>query len=132
MILGQVVNNLREFKSNQSALFLDFSNAFNTLLHHGLLDKFAATNRPQWLMKWVHNYLTSHSQDIRVNNKTYSVIQNNCGVLHGAVLSPFFFTLHLSYLYSESLVSFLKHADDVVIGHPCKDSQGIFTINNVL
>ncbi len=116
-------------------MFLDFSNAFNTLLHQGLLDKFAATNPPQWLMKWAYNYLTGRSQYyqyIRVNNTTSSVIPNNCGILHGAVLSPFFFNLHFSYIYSESLVSFLKHADSVIIGHPCKDSQGIFTTNNVL
>ncbi len=30
------------------------------------------------------------------------------------------------------MASFLKYTDDVVIGHPCKDSQGIFTINNAL
>ncbi len=38
------------------AVFLDFSNAFNTLSRQGLLDKFAATNPPHGLMKWVHNY----------------------------------------------------------------------------
>ncbi len=76
--------------------------------------------------------VTGRSQYTRLKNKTSSVIPNNGGVLQGAVLSPFFFTLHTSYLYPESLTSFLKYADDVVIGHPCKDSQGIFTINNAL
>ncbi len=83
-------------------------------------------------MKWVHNYLAARSQYTRVINKTSSVIPNNCGVLQGAALSPFFFTLHTSDLYSESLASFLKYADDVVSGHPCKDSQGIVTIYNAL
>ncbi len=33
------------------AVFLDFSNAFNThLIRQGLLDKFAATNPPYWLV----------------------------------------------------------------------------------
>ncbi len=41
-------------------------------------------------------------------------------------------TAHTSNLYSKSLASFLKYAGDAVIGHPCKDSQGIFTINNTL
>ncbi len=49
-----------------------------------------------------------------------------------SVLSPFFFILHTSYLYSESLASFLKYSDDVIIGYPCTDSQCIFTINNAL
>ncbi len=35
-------------------------------------------------------------------------------------------------LFSESLVSFLKYADDVVIGHPCRDAQGLSIISNAL
>ncbi len=96
------------------AVFLDFSNAFNTLPRQGLLNKFAATNPPYWLVKWVHNYLTGHSQYIRANNKTASVIPNSCGALQDAILSPFLFTFN----YSKSLSSFLTYADDVVIGHP--------------
>ncbi len=57
---------------------------------------------------------------------------NNCGVLQGAVLSPFFFTLHTSDLFSESLAAFLKYVDDVVIHHPCRDAQGLSIINNAL
>ncbi len=114
------------------AVFLDFSNAFNTLPRQGLLDKFAATTPPHWLMKLIHNYLTGRSQYIRVNNKTSSAIPSNCGVLQGAVLSPFFFTLHTSDLFSESLVYFLKYTDDVVIGHPCRDAQGLSIFNNAL
>ncbi len=68
------------------AVLLDFSNAFNTLPRQGLLDKFAATNPSHWLMKWVHNYLTGRRKYIRVENKTFSVIPNNCGVLQDAVL----------------------------------------------
>ncbi len=80
------------------AVFIDFGNAVNALPPQGLFDKFAATNYPHWLMKWVHNYLTGRSQYTRVNTKTASVIPNNCGVLQGVVLSPFFFTLHTSDL----------------------------------
>ncbi len=113
-------------------MFLDFSNAINTLPRHVLLDKFAATNPPYWLVKWVHNYFTGRSQYIWAHNKVSSMIPNNYGVLQGAVLSPFFFTLHTSYLFSESLVSFLKYADDVVIGHHCRDAQDFSIINNAL
>ncbi len=35
---------------NFKAVFLDFSNAFNTLPRQGLLGKFAATNPPYWLV----------------------------------------------------------------------------------
>ncbi len=43
-----------------------------------------------------------------------------------------FFTLHTSHPFSESLASVLRHADDVVIGHPCRVPQGISIINNAL
>ncbi len=37
-----------------------------------------------------------------------------------------------SFLFSESLVSFLKYADDVVIDHPYRDTQGLSNMNNAL
>ncbi len=74
------------------AVFLDFSNAVNTLPRQGLLDKFAATNPHHWLVKCVHNYFTCRSQYIRAYSKVSSTILNNYGVLQGAALFPFFFT----------------------------------------
>ncbi len=61
-----------------------------------------------------------------------SAIPNNCGVLQDAVLSPSFFTLHTSDLFSESLASFLKYASDDFICLLFKDAQGISIINNAL
>ncbi len=94
-------------------MFLDFCNAFNSLPRQGLLDKLAATNPPYWLVKWVHNYFTGRSQYIWAHSKVSSTIPNNCGVLQGAVLSQFLFTLHTSDLFSQSLVVFFKYADEV-------------------
>ncbi len=76
--------------------------------------------------------ITGRCQSIRAHNKVSSTIANKCGVLQGAVLPPFFFTLHTSDLFSESLVSFFKYADDVAIGHHCRDAQGLCNINNAL
>ncbi len=81
---------------------------------------------------WLHFYFTGRSQCIWAHSKISGTIPNNCGVLQGATLSPFFFTLNTSDLFSELLVSFLKYADDAVIGHPCRDAQGLFIINNAL
>ncbi len=114
------------------AVFLDFSNAFNILPRQGLLEKFSATNPPYNLVKWVHNYFTGRSQCIRAHDQVSITIPNYCGVLQGAVLSPFFFTLHNSDLFFDSLVSFPRYADDVVNGHPCRDAQGLCIINNAL
>ncbi len=45
---------------------------------------------------------------IRAHSNVSGAISNDCGVLQGAVLSPFFFTLHASNIFSKSLASFLK------------------------
>ncbi len=45
---------------------------------------------------------------------------------------PVLFALHTFYLFSETLASFHKYADDVVIGHPWRDAQGLSIINNAL
>ncbi len=97
-------------------------------LVHSHVKGYSVSGPPHWLPKLVYGGSLYWSQP---NNKVSSVIPNNCGVLQGAVLSLFLLTLHTSYLYSESLASFFKYADDV-IRHPCKDSKGIFTINNAL
>ncbi len=78
------------------------------------------------------SYVTGRSQYIRTHNKVSSAIPNNCDVLQDAVLSPLIFTLHTFGLFSESLASFLKYVDDVVIGHLCRDPQGLSIIKNAL
>ncbi len=96
----------------------------NDLPRHGLPDKLAATIPPHWLVILVQGYFTGRSQYIRTHNKVSSTIATNCGVLQGAVHSPFIFTLHAYDLFSESLFSFLKYADDV--------AQSLSIINNAL
>ncbi len=63
-----------------------------------------------------------------IDSVTPQVTPNNCGVFQGAV----FLTPQISDLLSELLVSFLKYANDVIIGHLCRDSQGISIVNNAL
>ncbi len=46
--------------------------------------------------------------------------------------TPFTFIFHISDLFSESLMPFLKYASDVAIGHPFKNSHGIYIINDAL
>ncbi len=43
-------SHLHKGRKGFRAVFLDFNNAFNTQPRQGLLDKFAATNPPYWLV----------------------------------------------------------------------------------
>ncbi len=124
--------NLNKGCKGSRVAHLDFKNALKTLPRQELLNRFAATNLSYWLVKWVHSCFTGLSQCIRSHNKASVTIPNNCGVLQGAVLSSFIYTLLTSDHFSESLVSFLKYADDVVIGHRFRDAQVHFIINNAL
>ncbi len=122
--------NLNKGGKVSKAVHLDFNNAFNALPRQELLNGFTATNLPYWLVEWVHSCFTRLSQFIRAHNKAPATIPNNCGVLHGAVLSPFSYTLHTSDLFSESLVSFIEYADDVVNSHSFMDAHVHFIIIN--
>ncbi len=84
--------------------FLDFSNAFSTLSRQGLLDAFAGTNPPYLLTKWIHNYIIGHRQFIRANNKVSSVLWGSSWHCSFTIL----FTFCITYLFPESLVSFLN------------------------
>ncbi len=66
------------------------------------------------------------------HSKVSSTIPNNCGVLQGVILSPFFFTLYTSYLFSESQVFLLKYADNVVLSQLFRDAQSLYINNNAL
>ncbi len=105
----------KECKGSET-VFLDISNALNTLSRQGLLYKFAATPPPYWLVKLVHFYFIGCSQYIWANNKVLMRSQTTV-----VFLKVLFFPLRTFDLFAESLASFLKY--DLVIGHPCRDPQ---------
>ncbi len=66
-------------------------------------------------------------QQVRLNGRCSSYLYNDAGVLQGAVLSPFLFSLHTYYLSSCHSI-LLKYVDNFVPGNSyskCSGQEGL-------
>ena len=77
---------------------LDFSKAFDTVLHDGLLSKLKhyRINEKIWL--WIYNFLKNRKQSVVVDGKQSSLIDVVSGVPQGTVLGPLLILLHINDL----------------------------------
>lgn len=88
-------NGLESFNRNEKmgAIFVDIEKAFDKVWHDGLLYKLEKMNIPNYLGKWIQEYLTNRTFQVRVEN--YLSIKKfiKAGVPQGSVLGPTLFNL---------------------------------------
>ena len=99
--------------------FLDFCSAFNSLDRNVLLSKLRDAGVDSTILKWFLDYFTGRNQYVTYGGKKSALISNDCGVLQGAVLSPFLFSIYIDDLCSGDGNFLFKYADDLVFGRPC-------------
>jgi Reverse transcriptase (RNA-dependent DNA polymerase)/Endonuclease-reverse transcriptase len=104
-------------KRKLSALvLLDLSAAFDTIDHSILLSRLSSTfGVTGSALSLLSSYLTNRTQSVSVNSHSTLPSQMLTGVPQGSVLGPLLFTLYttpLSYLFSNSPVSYHFYADD--------------------
>ena len=105
---------------------MDFSSPFNTISRSRILFQLCEDGVEGWLINWLQNYFSNRLQHVRVANEASSSLPNNCGVLQGAVQSPFLFNCYTSSLRSPNEVTLIKYSDDLTVCHAWKtdgDSQ---------
>ncbi len=77
-------------------VLLDLSTAFDNIDHDILLNRlenFVGISGSA--LAWFKSYLSDHHQFVAVNEEVSYWSQVQCGVPHGSVLGPLFFTLHM-------------------------------------
>lgn len=89
------VNNHLNKKKYVLALFIDFSRAFDTLVHNQLLDRLENCGVRGPLQTWCKNYLNNRTYSVKVNNICSESILVTKGTAQGSVLGPLHF---LSYV----------------------------------
>jgi len=77
-------------------IYLDYSKAFDSVLHSRLVSKLEAYGIYGNLLKWLINFLNNHVQTVVVNGSHSSWVDVRSGVLHGSVLGPLLFILYIN------------------------------------
>ena len=102
-----------------SAVFVDFSRAFDSVDHHLLLQRLQKYNVDPYLVRWILSFLTGRKVRVRLGSRHYSRTETfTCGVPQGTVLGPLLFNIFMEGLAEELNLSQEKHyfyADDLMI-----------------
>ena len=78
------------------ALFMDLSSAFDMVWHDGLLVKLSKLRLPSSYTRWIVNFLTNRTTQIKIEENTSHHIEIQRGVPQGAALSPLLYLLFVN------------------------------------
>ncbi len=97
-------------------LFIDYSSAFNTIVHIKLTSKLTGLGLNTSLCDWIQDFLTGRPQVVKVGQFTSNSITLNVGAPQGCVLSPLLYSRYThDCVSSHRSTSIIKFADDTVV-----------------
>ena len=102
-------------KSQIDVAILDFSKAFDTVPHAGLLGKLEHYGIDSKILLWITNFLNNRKQRVVVDGSFSNYDDVESGVPQGTVLGPLLFLLHINDLPSCVNSKVRLFADDCLL-----------------
>jgi len=102
-----------EERSYSCGIFLDFSEAFDTVNHNILVKKLEQYGIRGIAKEWFASYLSNRQQFVSLNNIKSDLHPVSCGIPQGSVLRPLLFLLYINdFSKCSKLLDFHLFADD--------------------
>jgi Reverse transcriptase (RNA-dependent DNA polymerase) len=107
-----------------SAVFLDFSKAFDRVPHRRLLSKLDRYGVRGLLQRWLESFLVGRTQHVRFNGACSSPSEVPSGVIQGSVLGPLLFNIYVADLPSVVKSARLEqYADDCSLSKEIENQE---------
>ncbi|CAM5146515.1 unnamed protein product [Natator depressus] len=114
------------------AVYLYFSKTFDTVLHDLLIIKLGKCNLDGATIRWMHNWLESHSQRVVISRSQSCWKGITSGVPQGLVLGPVLFNLFINDLDNGIESTLIKFADNTNLGGVASALEDRIKIQNDL
>jgi len=102
-------------------IYLDFSKAFDSVLHERLLLKLRAYGIHGNILEWIKSFLSGRKQNVVVNGVKAVISNVLSGIPQGSVMGPLLFLIYINDVVSVVKSPALLFADDVKIFCPIVD-----------
>ena len=98
------------------SVFLDFSRAFDTVVHSILCDKLEKCGIRGFMSSWFRSYLEGRTQYVVLNGKASPSANITCSVPHqGSILGPLCFLIYINDMNRCSRLNIVHFADDSTV-----------------
>jgi ribonuclease HI len=96
------------------AVFLDIAGAFDSVWHHGLLQKLQNLGMTGYLPIFIQQFLNKRTIRVRINGSLSQSQSLHCGTPQGSVISPTLFNIAINDMFQHipSSIKYSLYADD--------------------
>ena len=102
-------------------LLLDYSQAFDLVNHHLVLQKMKDSGAPDVVVRWCAAFLFGRAQSVKIGQNISAPLTLNGGTPQGTLLGPKAFIIHNNTFTPPGEVNMVMYVDDTSICHTSRD-----------